>query len=222
MGRFINADQFASTGQGFLGYNMYVYCGNNPANYVDQSGMLFGRANTVLMADRTHKGSSKYIADQNADTIGSKSFGLASVAHGGCGIVASYNALLTLGAEKSFDDVLAYFNNRIGITPGFGYVGLSASAVAGYFRNLGYDVTLSDTADGIDILSQTSDASILYYMFPATYPLVGKQYGAHFVEYHRTSNGYKGFNTNGRYGFSNIAIPSDFAYQNSKKHHQIK
>ena len=29
MGRFINADAFASTGQGLLGHNMFIYCNNN-------------------------------------------------------------------------------------------------------------------------------------------------------------------------------------------------
>ena len=36
--RFINADSYASTGQGFLGYNMFAYCGNNPVNRVDADG----------------------------------------------------------------------------------------------------------------------------------------------------------------------------------------
>ena len=38
IGRFINADSFASTGQGFLGYNMFAYCNNNPVNHADPSG----------------------------------------------------------------------------------------------------------------------------------------------------------------------------------------
>ena len=37
--RFINADVFVSTGQGFPGCNMYAYCLNNPANSSDSSGM---------------------------------------------------------------------------------------------------------------------------------------------------------------------------------------
>ena len=36
--RFINADEYASTGQGFIGYNMYAYCLNNPVNRMDESG----------------------------------------------------------------------------------------------------------------------------------------------------------------------------------------
>lgn len=38
MGRFINADGYASTGQGLLGNNMFAYCGNNPTNYTDNKG----------------------------------------------------------------------------------------------------------------------------------------------------------------------------------------
>ena len=38
VGRFINADAYVSTGQGVLGNNMYLYCGNNPVLLVDSSG----------------------------------------------------------------------------------------------------------------------------------------------------------------------------------------
>ena len=37
--RFINADSYASTGQGFAGCNMFAYCNNNPVNGADPSGM---------------------------------------------------------------------------------------------------------------------------------------------------------------------------------------
>ena len=38
IGRFINADTYASTGQDFIGYNMFAYCGNNPVICCDPSG----------------------------------------------------------------------------------------------------------------------------------------------------------------------------------------
>ena len=38
LGRFINADAFASTGQGILGNNMFAYCNNNPVNQSDPNG----------------------------------------------------------------------------------------------------------------------------------------------------------------------------------------
>ena len=37
-GRFINADGYASTGQGIIGCNMFAYCLNNPVNLVDEGG----------------------------------------------------------------------------------------------------------------------------------------------------------------------------------------
>ena len=36
--RFINADSFASTGQGFTGTNMFAYCNNNPVALADSNG----------------------------------------------------------------------------------------------------------------------------------------------------------------------------------------
>ena len=37
-GRFINADVYTSTGQGFVGNNMFAYCANNPVTRTDHSG----------------------------------------------------------------------------------------------------------------------------------------------------------------------------------------
>ena len=39
--RFLNADAYASTGQGFIGTNMFAYCGNNPASRSDASGSFW-------------------------------------------------------------------------------------------------------------------------------------------------------------------------------------
>ena len=36
--RFINADSYASTGQGLMGYNMFAYCNNNPIINADPTG----------------------------------------------------------------------------------------------------------------------------------------------------------------------------------------
>ena len=38
IGRFINADSYASTGQGIIGNNMFAYCANNPVMGYDPSG----------------------------------------------------------------------------------------------------------------------------------------------------------------------------------------
>ena len=43
-GMFINADGYASTGQGFTGDNMFAYCGNEPVNRYDVGGMFWKEA----------------------------------------------------------------------------------------------------------------------------------------------------------------------------------
>ena len=42
LGRFLNADNLVSTGQGILGNNMFAYCGNNPVAYSDSLGSSGG------------------------------------------------------------------------------------------------------------------------------------------------------------------------------------
>ena len=40
IGRFLNIDAFASTGQGLLSSNVFVYCSNNSINFQDSSGYM--------------------------------------------------------------------------------------------------------------------------------------------------------------------------------------
>lgn len=51
IGRFINADSYASTGQGFLGYNMFAYCGNNPTIFIDQAGKRMNLTVNTMTTD---------------------------------------------------------------------------------------------------------------------------------------------------------------------------
>ena len=47
IGRFINADGYTSTGQGFTGNNMFAYCGNNPVCRSDYGGDRYCEATTI-------------------------------------------------------------------------------------------------------------------------------------------------------------------------------
>ena len=109
-GRFLNADSTVSTGQGFTGNNMFVYCGNNPVCRIDSSGCAWVRLAFLswfvglikeLEASRVYE----YIIDQDANGVGDLTLGVTTVSHGGCGVIASYNALITLGDAKSFKSV---------------------------------------------------------------------------------------------------------------------
>lgn len=47
-GRFLNADCYVSTGQGFSGNNMFQYCENNPVNRLDANGKFFEQIGKVF------------------------------------------------------------------------------------------------------------------------------------------------------------------------------
>ena len=48
MGRFLNADGYADTGDGIFGTNMFAYCGNNPVTRSDPTGQIFGIDDAVF------------------------------------------------------------------------------------------------------------------------------------------------------------------------------
>lgn len=48
IGRFVNADNFVSTGQGIIGNNMFGYCGNNPIINIDADGKAFDTIFDIL------------------------------------------------------------------------------------------------------------------------------------------------------------------------------
>ena len=49
IGRFINADVLVTTGQGFIGNNMFTYCLNNPVVFTDSLGMAAANAENISM-----------------------------------------------------------------------------------------------------------------------------------------------------------------------------
>ena len=48
MGRFINADEMVSTGQGLTGNNTFTYCGNNPITRQDSEGTFWKALKTAV------------------------------------------------------------------------------------------------------------------------------------------------------------------------------
>ena len=212
LGRFQNADAFASTGQGLLGNNMYIYCNNNPVNLVDPNGNIPYATNqfrsNALYDGGNPFGNFEYIKDQKANGVGDRKFGVTTVSHGGCGSVATYNALITLGEPTSFNSVLKYYNGSYDRTIAGGLLGMLPHQVADYFESKGYRVIMSSNPDGIDVFSKTADACILWYAYPASYGGID-MFGAHFVHYRKYGNGYIAYNT-GYYGSETFQYPSDF------------
>lgn len=146
-------------------------------------------------------------------------FGLATVSHGGCGAVASYNALVSMGHTIPFNEVVTYYNNRMTITFGFGLTGLLPYNIKQYFTSLGFTVVTTNQKEQIDLLSQTADGCIMYYEFPYIYRPLGipvDAYGAHFVEYSKIDGGYAGRNTSENNGTFVFETPSDYGYKGKR------
>ena len=80
IGRFINADGYASTGEGFLGYNMFAYCNNDPVNATDSTGTRLTNDAGGGFAFAGGSGSSALIWQQAAQFIASLSALLAGKA----------------------------------------------------------------------------------------------------------------------------------------------
>ena len=206
-GRFLNGDAFTATGQGLLGNNMFSYCQNCPIVFSDNSGYRVVRRSAEMVG-----GGTPYITDQTDDSIGQENLGSSTVAHGGCGVVAIYNALIDLGASADFEDVLAYFNEkpltRLTLD---GWLGILPPVVAQYFTEQGYEIIMTDSWDAIDIHSQTADASIMYYMFQTN-----NGFGAHYISYRDIDNKYIGMNTSTISGTEYFTYPSDYGYRDKR------
>ena len=174
-GRFLNADKFASTGQGILGNNMFTYCGNNPVCFTDSTGR---RMVCAFNAELSWK--ADYIHDQKDESVGSIELGSATVSHGGCGPVAVYNAMQILGKTGVlFEDVLSYYEDNNGYLLD-GYLGTSVYTCISYFEDQGYTVVATRDVINSAEYARYADASILWCWFDTiSFPYLG----AHFMAF---------------------------------------
>ena len=110
VGRFLNADAFASTGQGILGSNMFAYCGNCPVNGYDPSGCL----PWYLDTDGNGHEIPKYrpINGQMLEPYASIPYGNSTIGYSGCEALSCYTLLGKLGVSESLDNVISFFENR--------------------------------------------------------------------------------------------------------------
>ena len=91
--RFINADSYASTGQGFVGTNMFAYCNNSPVFLVDSYGNMAGKSHLVYSSE----GGSRYRNVQN-DGKGARSAELEEYLNG---YLLPYDYLLSDIVERA-------------------------------------------------------------------------------------------------------------------------
>ena len=195
---------------------MFAYCNNNAVLYADSTGNA--PYLSMIKTRRADDGGYDYIVNQYEDPYASKALGEYTVSYNGCGAIASYNALISMGNARSFDDVLSYYNGDSSRIFAKGQFGILPHQVAGYFRSLGYTTVITDIPDFIESCSKTADACIMFYVFPrqeTLWGIKGKWPGAHFVEYSSMNDGYMARNTGGSNGTAAFSSPSDFGYAGS-------
>ena len=108
--RFINADIYVSTGQGVLGNNMYLYCGNNPVVRADDEGdfwnIVVGAVVGAALGALVQIGSNLLAGEHWLDGVGTAALtGAASgaLAASGVGLVASVagNAAISMAGNAT-------------------------------------------------------------------------------------------------------------------------
>ena len=204
MGRFINADAYASTGQGILGNNMFAYCNGNPVIYTDNLG-TFSNPCTIGM----NTPGIDYLYDQEAEPFSSKELCMGTIGVNGCGVIATYNAMISLNNSKLFTEIYDYYTTGASKVLLNGKMGTNPWAIAKYFVNQGYTVRSTYNRDGIELYSTVADACILLY----AYKTKDDNWGAHYVEYSKVLSGYLGRNVGGNNGVSLFLHPSDYGYE---------
>ena len=121
------------------------------------------------------------------DLYANRPFGLISdVSTSGCGAVAIYNALVTLGLGTTFTEVLKHFTLGKN-TILFGAGGSLPFQIKRYFTQRGYTVEESRSLAEIDKIAETADTCILWYGYTnSSFPWIG----GHFVECSFASDGF--------------------------------
>ena len=210
LGRFLNADAYVSTGQGILGNNMFAYCGNSPIIFSDPHGNY--RSLTPIVAPHNPNREPKYILDQEDDSVGEMPYGAGSIGENGCGVIATFNAMISLRDVRTFREIYDFMTSDSSRMFLNGKMGTNPWAIADYFISQGYTVRSTYNQDGIEIYSTIADACILLY----AYKTESGKIGAHYVEYSKVPLGYIGRNTGDSNGTTAFLHPSDYGYEGER------
>lgn len=140
----------------------------------------------------------KLIYNQNKMPEAHKRYGLRSSSNTGCGWVATYNALVLLGRNPEPQKLIKYYESHFPIVNGnFGTFILN---VVKLFKELKYEVKVTDNKSRFDELAKNSDVCVMFYHWRKKF-----SFGAHYVALHYNDGLYTGYNT-----FSNSDGPDNY------------
>ena len=175
-GRFLNADAFTSTGQGFTGNNMFAYCGNNPVARKDEGGTVWwhlvvgaivGAATQYVVDVATNVAQGKSGLDVFKPTSSIADYASAAVsgalAATGIGTVGAITANAALGGTTYLANcaIKGEEANIVDLTLATG-IGAVAGAVGGKGANGARLIGVSNTAKQV-LRTTTSPRKIAMY-----------------------------------------------------------
>ena len=170
LGRFLNADAFAATGQGILGNNMFCYCGNNPVMTYDPSGNI---RVSILEKELFYVPVIKQIPANNPEDqvygvvngqellpYADERIGLGSYGKSGCAYIAAYNALQLVGKGKPLSVVTNEIYHDYGSVL-FGAFGVAPATLAVYLRDQG--IVSVESANLNTLVNGITDGSVITF-----------------------------------------------------------
>ena len=170
LGRFINADAFAATGQGILGNNMFCYCENNPVMTCDPSGnirvsilekeLFHVPVTTPIPADSPEDQVYGVVNGQDLLSYADERIGLGSYGKSGCAYIAAYNALQLVGKGKPLSVVTNEIYHDYGSVL-FGAFGVAPATLAVYLRDQG--IVSVESANLNTLVNGITDGSVITF-----------------------------------------------------------
>ena len=155
---FMSASHKAST---VLNYFSEFIC---PSRFVD---MWMNYAVVSQYNSVAEDGSYQYINGQGEGEVAGLPFGYSTMAHSGCGVIATYNALVALGDPRPLADVARWYesngNNLLG------WLGVHPDAITDFFRfepNYNVQAVYRDDVSNyseFDNYMSSADVAILTY-----------------------------------------------------------
>ena len=195
MHRFINADSYASTGQGFIGINMFAYCGNDPVNCYDPSGHYNLNVNLMETDSGWSTGGtnpSAYpigtINGQGRDYYNNIPFGLSTIGNSGCATIATYNAMWLSGRTSTLRSVIEYYEGHFSPR----WFGVTPREVARFLDD--HNITYSNVRSFDEASTKLRNGGVAIITFwnaaviPGT-PIINMAEGAHTVAVTATASG---------------------------------
>ena len=159
---------------------------NGPASLQESFSNIGNYAYNKSIDLSTSYDKNGYINSQHSNTVSTLKFGRLTIDKNGCGIIATSNALTTLGNKQDICDIIYSFENKGEVFGGL--LGTNHYAIRKYFKDIGYNV-VSYSGDK-DIYSATAgsdpgaDVYILTYWHPDVFE------GMHTISINRNTKGF--------------------------------